>query len=367
MNDRTNNAAVGMAKRISVAAMRPYDVLIGTGLTDALGAITASACSGAARAMLVADDTVDALYGDRAAASLSAAGLAVGRFSFLHGEGSKTLSTYARLLDALAGARLTRGDVLVALGGGVTGDLTGFAAATYLRGVRFVQAPTTLLAAVDSSVGGKTAVDLPAGKNLVGAFHQPSVVAFDTDTLSTLPDDTFADGMAEAIKTGVIGDESLFERLAHGRPAAQEDAVARCVEIKGDIVRLDERDTGMRQLLNLGHTVGHAVELLSDFTVSHGHAVAMGMAVMARAAHAADLTEPDVPARIEAALQNSGLPVHCPFDAEALARAVVQDKKRTADGIVLVIPERIGRCVLRTTPLDALAGFLAGGTEGAAL
>lgn len=367
MNDRVNNAAVRMAKRISVAAMRPYDVLIGAGLIDALGAIAASACPGAARAMLVADDAVDALYGARAAASLSAAGLSVGRFSFLHGEGSKTLATYARLLEALAGARLTRGDVLVALGGGVTGDLAGFAAATYLRGVRFVQAPTTLLAAVDSSVGGKTAVDLPAGKNLVGAFHQPSAVAFDTDTLCTLTDDLVADGMAEAIKTGVIGDESLFERLAHGRPAALEDAVARCVELKGGIVRQDERDTGMRQLLNLGHTVGHAVETLSDFTVSHGHAVAMGMAVIARAAHAAGLTEPDVPARIEAALQSSGLPVCCPFGAETLARAIVRDKKRTADGVALVIPERIGRCVLRPTPLDAIAGFLAGGAKGAAL
>ena len=366
MNDRVSEA-VRTAKKITIAAGRPYDVRIGAGLIDALGVVTASACPGAARAMLVADDTVDALYGDRAAASLCTAGLSVSRFSFPHGEASKTLSTYAQLLNALTEARLSRADVLVALGGGVTGDLTGFAAATYLRGVRFVQAPTTLLAAVDSSVGGKTAVDLPAGKNLVGAFHQPSAVALDTDTFATLPDDTFADGMAEAIKTGVIGDEALFDLLAHGRPAALDSAVARCVEIKGEIVRLDERDTGMRQLLNLGHTVGHAAELLSDFGISHGHAVAIGMAVMARAARAAGLCAEDVPARIEAALRSSGLPVDCPFHADALAKAIVQDKKRKADSIVLVIPERIGHCALRPTPLDALVGFLTAGVGGAAL
>ena len=349
---------------IHVATGTPYDVHIGAGLLDRLGALTAAACPKASRVALVADDTVDGLYGDRAAAALASAGLPVSRFRFPHGEGSKTLGTYAQLLSFLAAERLTRTDCIVALGGGVTGDLAGFAAATYLRGIDYVQAPTTLLAAVDSSVGGKTAVDLPEGKNLAGAFHQPSLVACDLDAFATLPAEMFADGLAESIKYGVICDEPLFEAFSDGRPAQLEAVVARCVAIKARIVGEDERDQGARQLLNLGHTGAHAIELLSGMRISHGHAVAMGMALVARAALAAGWCAPDVPGRIEAALRRNALPVDCPFGAAELAQAVLSDKKRRGGAITLVIPERIGGCVLREAPVETLTSFFAGGLPG---
>ena len=340
---------------IPIRTGRPYDVLA------QLGARTAAVCPRAQRAALVADDTVDALYGGRAAAALEAAGLAVSRFSFPHGEGSKTLATYGRLLSFLAQEELTRTDCVVALGGGVTGDLAGFAAATYLRGVDLVQAPTTLLAAVDASVGGKTAVDLPEGKNLAGAFHQPALVVCDTDAFSTLPEEALACGMAEQIKHGVIADEALFQTLSAGRPDDMAAAVARSVAIKGAIVAGDEHDNGARQLLNLGHTAGHAVELLSGLAVPHGQAVAIGMALVARASAAYGWCAPDVPERIEAALVQNGLPVRCPFGAEALARAVLHDKKRRGGTVTLVIPEAVGRCALRPVPVESLAPFLAAG------
>lgn len=346
---------------IHVATGTPYDVHIGAGLLSRLGALTAAACPKASRATLVADDTVDGLYGDRAAAALASAGLPVSRFRFPHGEGSKTLGTYARLLSFLASERLTRTDCIVALGGGVTGDLAGFAAATYLRGVDLVQAPTTLLAAVDASVGGKTAVDLPEGKNLAGAFHQPALVVCDTDAFSTLPEEALACGMAEQIKHGVIADEALFQTLSAGRPDDMAAAVARSVAIKGAIVAGDEHDNGARQLLNLGHTAGHAVELLSGLAVPHGQAVAIGMALVARASAAYGWCAPDVPGRIEAALVQNGLPVRCPFGAEALARAVLHDKKRRGGTVTLVIPEAVGRCALRPVPVESLAPFLAAG------
>ncbi len=346
---------------IPIRTGRPYDVLVGGGLLAQLGARTAAVCPRARRAALVADDTVDALYGGRAAAALETAGLAVSRFSFPHGEGSKTLATYGRLLSFLAQEELTRTDCVVALGGGVTGDLAGFAAATYLRGVDLVQAPTTLLAAVDASVGGKTAVDLPEGKNLAGAFHQPALVVCDTDAFSTLPEEALACGMAEQIKHGVIADEALFQTLSAGRPDDMAAAVARSVAIKGAIVAGDEHDNGARQLLNLGHTAGHAVELLSGLAVPHGQAVAIGMALVARASAAYGWCAPDVPGRIEAALVQNGLPVRCPFGAEALARAVLHDKKRRGGTVTLVIPEAVGRCALRPVPVESLAPFLAAG------
>lgn len=346
---------------ISIQTGRPYEVLVGRGLLAGLGELTAQACPLATRAALVSDDTVAMLYGEAAAAALAGAGLSVSRFAFPHGEENKTLSTYGRLLSFLARERLTRTDCIVALGGGVTGDLAGFAAATYLRGVDFVQAPTTLLAAVDASVGGKTAVDLPEGKNLVGAFHQPALVVCDTGTFATLPEEALACGMAELLKHGVIADEALFDSLAAGRPADLAAAVARSVEIKGQIVAGDERDNGTRQCLNLGHTAGHAVELLSGLTIPHGEAVAIGMALVARAAHATGRCAADVPARIEAALARNGLPVRCPFDAHALAGAVLSDKKRRGDTVTLVIPEAIGRCALCPTPVGALEAFFASG------
>ena len=346
---------------IPIRTGRPYDVLVGGGLLAQRGARTAAVGPRARRAARVADVTVDALYGGRAAAALKTAGLAVSRFSFPHGEGSKTLATNGRLLSFLAQEALPRTDCVVARGGGGTGDLAGFAAATYLRGVDLVQAPTTLLAAVDASVGGKTAVDLPEGKNHAGAFHQPALVVCDTDAFSTLPEEALACGMAEQIQHGVIAYEALFQPLSAGRPDDMAAAVARSVAIKGAIVAGDEHDNGARQLPNLGHTAGHAVELLSGLAVPHGQAVAIGMALVARASAAYGWCAPDVPERIEAARVQNGLPVRCPFGAEALARAVLHDKKRRGGTVTLVIPEAVGRCALRPVPVESLAPFLAAG------
>ena len=239
--------------------------------------------------------------------------------------------------------------------------MAGFAAATYLRGIPFVQFPTTLLAMVDSSVGGKTGADLSIGKNLIGAFHQPSAVFCDTNTLQTLPDNIFADGCAEVIKYGYINDPILLEMLKKPFAAAPDEIIARCVANKRDLVEADERDTGARQLLNLGHTAAHAIEMLSNFTISHGSAVAIGMVLMAKAAVAAGLCEQDVPAHMEAMLKAYHLPTECKSGAKELAKVALSDKKRKGDSITLVLPERIGSSRLYPVPADTLAAFFKGG------
>ena len=270
-------------RTIQVNASRSYEIHIGAGLLPEAGEKIRPFCPGGLCAV-VTDDIVDGLYADRLEQSLASADLRVVKFVFSHGEQGKNAENYLSLLNFLAENGLTRADCVVALGGGVPGDLAGFAAATYLRGVGFVQIPTTLLAAVDSSVGGKTAIDLPAGKNLAGAFYQPDLVLCDTDTLATLPDKQFRAGCAEVIKYAMLFDAEMFSDLMVSGPAFRpESVIARCVEFKREIVTADEFDRGCRQLLNLGHTVGHAVEKLSGFTVLHGQAVAIGMSVIARA------------------------------------------------------------------------------------
>ena len=215
---------------------------------------------------------------------------------------------------------MTRSDLIVALGGGVTGDLAGFAAATYLRGIRFIQIPTTLLAAVDSSVGGKTAIDLPAGKNLAGAFYQPDLVLRDTDTPATLPEDIFRDGCAEVIKYGVLYDPELFVLLEKEGPAFdRETVISRCIQHKRDVVQLDERDTGLR--MKLGHTIGHGIEKCSNYTISHGKAVAAGMAIVSRSASALGHCCGETCKRIEKVLEEFSLPITTCFSAEELFRS----------------------------------------------
>jgi len=243
--------------------------------------------------------------------------------------------------------------------------MAGLAAALYLRGIRFVQLPTTLLAAVDASVGGKTAVDLKAGKNLAGAFLQPSAVLCDTGCLATLTPEIFADGAAEAIKTGVLCDESLFALFENGTLAADPaEVIARCVAYKAGVVERDEKERGERKLLNLGHTVGHAIEKCSGFAVSHGHAVAAGMAIIARAAEALGWAGEPVAGRIAACLEKNGLPTGTKFDPGALAEAASADKKRAGGEITLVVPEKIGRCGLKKIPVPELLPVIRAGMGG---
>lgn len=321
-------------------------VTIKEGLLSQAGSLIRQSFSHASTAAVVTDETVAALYGGALCAALSAAGFAAPLFAMKPGERHKNGQTLLDILGFLAENDMTRADLAVTLGGGVPGDAGGLAAALYMRGIPFVQVPTTLLAAVDASVGGKTAIDLPQGKNLAGAFHQPSLVLCDTDILRALPPEIYRQGMAEVIKCAMLRDAELFAQICAGRYDLA-DAVTRCVRIKADYVAQDERDNGVRQFLNLGHTFGHAVEVLSDFSISHGEAVALGLVMACRAAGTDE-------APVIQALRACGLPTHCPYPAEALARAALRDKKRRGGELTLVLPRAIGDCYLQTVPVERL-------------
>ena len=339
-------------KTVTVNASKSYDIKIGSGLLGTLGQ-EANNLGSAKKVAIVSDSNVFPLYGLSAVESLEQAGFEVVSFIFPAGEDSKSAATYLELLNFLADCKLTRTDLIVALGGGVVGDLAGFAAATYLRGIRFIQIPTTLLAAVDSSVGGKTAIDLPAGKNLVGAFWQPSLVLCDTDTLASLPQDVFLDGCAEVIKYGILYDESFFSYLEDtGADFDREAVIARCVEMKRDVVMEDEFDTGTRMKLNLGHTIGHGVEASSNFCLSHGKSVAIGMAIVSRASHCPDND------RIVGILERFGLPTTTETDAQTLFQYALSDKKRSGGRVNLIIPRTIGNCEIVPTPVEEILSFI---------
>lgn len=341
-----------------------YDIHIGHGLLARAGKLTRAAVPGAARACIVTDSNVAPLWLSRARAAYEGAGFAVSVFVFPAGEANKQLSVIAEMYTAFAGAGLTRSDVCVALGGGVTGDMTGFAAATWLRGIAFVQLPTSLLAQVDSSVGGKTGVDIPAGKNLVGAFHQPRLVVADLDTLSTLPPAYFTDGTAEIIKAGCILDAGLFAAFERGEAmtaAALEDTVTRAVAIKRDVVQLDETEQGLRRLLNFGHTLGHALETHYHYeTLSHGCAVAIGSAMITRASERQGLTAPGTADRLERVLAAYGLPTADEAPLSAWLHHAGQDKKRRGGDLSLVLLRDVGEAFVHTLPWDAVPAFLEG-------
>lgn len=350
-------------RNVHVPIREGYEILIGPGLIREAGARIAGKFS-PSRIAVITDSTVDALYADALLSSLEQAGFAPCKYVFPSGEASKNLSTYAKILEFLAEHGMDRKSLIVALGGGVTGDMAGFAAATYMRGIPYVQIPTTLLAAIDSSVGGKTAVDLRAGKNLVGAFHQPSLVLCDTAALETLSPEIFADGAAEAIKYGVLDSTALFQQICRNKIGAdREEIIEKCVCIKRDYVAQDERDTGARQFLNLGHTIGHAIEACSNFTISHGHAVAIGMVLMARGAHRAGLLEEDYSQEIARAAAAFGLETRCPYDAKALYAAAGRDKKRGGASITLVLPEQIGKCRLEKVSMQTLGEIIRLGVD----
>jgi len=339
-----------------------YDVSIGPGLLGRLGDIARAALPGN-RVLVVSDDVVVPLYLSRARASLESVGFSVADYVFPHGEQHKNLTTLSDLLEYCASSSLTRSDSIVALGGGVTGDLAGFAASVFMRGIRFMQVPTTLLAATDAAIGGKTGVDLVAGKNLVGTFCQPAAVVCDTDCLDTLPPERLHEGMAEVLKYGVLRDPELFEALPRSGRADRARVIERCVRHKRHYVELDEREGDARRYLNLGHTVGHAVELCSGYTVPHGYAVAMGMVCVARSCEADGTAAEGVAHRIERACEALGLPTECPYGAHELARAAASDKKRAGDLICVVRIRDVGSCCLDMMKLSDLEGFIARGLE----
>ena len=345
-------------KTVTVNASRSYQVLIGNGLLSSLGTRVKEVCK-PSKVAIVSDSNVFPLHGEAAVESLKSAGFQVSSFIFPAGEESKNGSVYLELLNYLADCQITRSDCLVALGGGVVGDLTGFAAATYLRGIAYIQVPTTLLSAVDSSVGGKTAIDLPAGKNLCGAFYQPRLVLCDTATLDTLPEDIFRDGCAEVIKYGVLYDSELFSYLtATGLNFDRENVIARCVELKRNVVMEDEFDTGERMKLNLGHTIGHGVEARSNFTISHGKAVAIGMAIVAKAAAAQGHCDGATAKQIIATVKAFGLPTETAFTAEDLFQSALSDKKRAGGTVNLIVPVSIGNCMIHPVKVENLETFI---------
>ena len=348
-------------KTICVNTSRKYDVKIGSGLLPLLGTEIASVCKPQTIA-IISDSTVWALYGKIATESLENAGFKAVSFIFPAGEASKNGTTYLQALNFLAENQITRTDCIVALGGGVVGDLAGFTASTYLRGIPYIQVPTTLLAAVDSSVGGKTAIDLPAGKNLCGAFYQPRLVLCDTDTLSTLPEDIFRDGCAEVIKYGILYDPAMFSYLeATALAFDRETIIARCIELKRNVVMEDEFDTGARMRLNLGHTIGHGVEARSNFTVSHGKAVAIGMAIVTRSAKAYGICDENTENAILSLVEKFGLPLNTDCTADDIYTCALSDKKRTGGKVNLIIPERIGYCRIQPTEVDTLKSFIEAG------
>ncbi len=332
-------------RTVTVNASEIYDVIIGKDVINMLPEKITELFKNA-KVMVVTDDKVASFHSDKVKNILDEKGIENEFFVFPNGEKSKSPEVLFSLLEVLAEKHFTKSDVLVALGGGVTGDLTGLAAALFLRGISVIQVPTTLLSAVDSSVGGKTAVNLKAGKNLAGVFNQPQLVLCDTEFLNTLEDDIFADGMAEVIKYGVLADEELFEKVKKGNVKENiEEIIARCVEIKRDIVNEDEFDTGRRQLLNFGHTLGHAIEAESKFQISHGTAVAMGMVLVADIALKNNLTSVFLADEIREACENNGLKTECPYTTETLGKFALSDKKISGKNISFIVPERMGKCV----------------------
>ncbi len=350
-------------RTVRVSASCPYDVFVGGGLLGNTGKIIPG---GAHTVAVVSDDTVFPLYGNALISSLEEAGYETVFFVFPHGEGSKNGETFLELLEFLAQVGLTRSDTVAALGGGVVGDVAGFAASAFMRGIRYVQIPTTLLAATDSSVGGKCAIDLEGGKNLAGAFYQPSCVVCDPSTLDTLPADVFTDGCAEVLKYGVIRDEELFGILeGDGTRFDREEVIVRCVGIKADIVARDEFDRGERALLNFGHTFGHGIEAASGYSVTHGKAVAVGMATVARGAAAHGFCAPGTADRIVRTLETLGLPTVLPdgIDFDEVCEAMRSDKKRTGDTTVVIVPEKIGKCISVTMKDEELFALMKDGSE----
>ncbi|MCX7681944.1 MAG: 3-dehydroquinate synthase [Anaerolineae bacterium] len=355
---------LGLAQTITLTVHYPggtYPVYIGTGLLEHIGGVVRS--TGAAessRVAVVSNTTVAPLYGAPVEESLRMAGLRPFSCILPDGEQYKTLATVTRLYDMFLDGELGRADTVLALGGGVIGDIAGFAAATFMRGVRFVQLPTTLLAMVDASVGGKTGVDLPQGKNLVGAFKQPEAVLMDTAVLATLPVAELRSGMAEVIKHGLIAAPHLLAELEAGGRAIGPSHIAEALRVKIAIVEADPFEQGRRAVLNLGHTLGHGLERLSGYTMRHGEAVSIGMVAVARISRALGQADPTLPAYVEGLLARWELPVRCPpYEVDAICEAMAHDKKKRGKGLRWVLPRAVGEVdIVENVPMEVVRSVL---------
>ncbi len=344
-------------KKITVDINPSYDVFIGEGLLDTLGEKTRYITK-AKKAMIISDSNVFPLYGDSAIKSLEKSGFIVESFYFPAGEESKTLDTIETILELMSEKKISHSDIIIALGGGIVGDVAGFCSAIYLRGIPFVQVPTTLLSAVDSSVGGKTGVNLTKGKNLAGAFNQPKLVLCDVKTFDTLSEEIIKDGLCEVIKYGCILDKDLFSQLLKGNFQKDIiDIIARCVEIKAEVVKEDEFDKGTRQILNFGHTIAHSIETLSQFSISHGRAVAMGMYMIEKSNNIENAQ------KIKEILDVYNIDINCNYSAKDLANKATGDKKVRFGKLNLILLNEIGSARIQPVDLDKIEEFFMKGNK----
>ena len=342
---------------VDINSSAKYEVLIGEKTVPQMAKYVKKVVK-PCKALIISDDIVYEKYGAEVEKSFASEGFDVSKIIVKNGESSKSIANFEQILEYLADNNFSRSDLVIALGGGVIGDLSGFSAAAYGRGMPYIQIPTTLLAAVDSSVGGKTAVNLKSAKNMCGAFHQPKLVLCDIDIIKQLPETVFKDGMAEVIKYGIIADSELLEKFGENAKENLDVIIEKCVRIKSQYVQADEFDNGLRQMLNFGHTFGHVIEKLSNFTVTHGNAVAIGMAMISRAAWKLGYSEENCETYIKEILKKSGLPLHCEYKDEDILNALLSDKKRRGDEMTLVIPVKIGKCELITVPYTDLSKWV---------
>jgi len=343
-------------KTIKINTAQPYEILLGGGLLKNTGKILKNlGISG--KTALITDDIVDSLYSAQVTESLQSCGFTVFRHVLPHGEKNKNLKNYSLILDFLAKNNLQRADTVIALGGGVIGDIGGFAAASYLRGIKYIQIPTTLLAVIDSSVGGKTGVNLKAGKNLAGAFHQPAAVIADTDTFKTLPEAEIKNGKGEMIKYGILTGGKLWDFIEKGE-FLNENALELCINYKKYIVENDEKESGLRKMLNLGHTFGHAIEKLSKYTAAHGLSVATGIALIAGAENRKKQLSDASYKKIINLLKKEDMPITCSYNAAELIKAAKNDKKTEQNNITLVTIKDIGNCTLTKMPFSDFTRYL---------
>ncbi len=346
-------------KRFTISASSTYDVITGYDTIKDIGKYTGEVLD-PCRLCIITDSTVNSLYSQVVLTSLIESGFQTSKIVFPSGEHSKNLSTYTNILEALADEGITRSDAVVALGGGAVGDIAGFAAATYMRGIRYIQIPTTYEAAVDAAYGGETGLNLMSGKNLVGAFWQPSLVLCDYKFFETLSDLKIKDGAAEAVKFAVISESSLADHILKND---YEYVVERCISIKKSLIEADEKCYGLRQILGFGHTVGQAVEKLSSYSLPHGHAVAIGMVIESKAAFKAGLTKTDISVELTDIFKRLGFDTSCHYSADEIYNLAVMDKKIFGDKISVIVPEKFGKCSLHKISISNLREYIREGLK----
>lgn len=344
-------------KKFAVSASLPYEIVIGDDLIKNAGEYIKNVIP-PCKICVITDSNVNSLYAQVLLTSLIESGYQVSKVLFPAGEHSKNITTYANIMSALADEGITRSDAIVALGGGIVGDLTGFVASTYMRGIPYIQIPTTLISALDSSVGGKTGINLPNGKNLAGTFWQPSLVLTDYKTFDTLSSDKLLDGYAEAIKCALISESNMIPHILN---KDYDYVIERCISIKKSFVEVDEMDKGIRQILNFGHTIGHAIEKYTSYNITHGQAIAKGMLAESRAAYRMGLTDCDISSQLEELLNQFGFDTSLRFNPDEIYQLTTTDEKIFNDTITVIVPKSLGKCELQRISLSKLKEYVSSG------